>query len=100
MVTSYFDKECIRCHSVKHINEFCRNGKTNRTCRDCGGYNGKKVCPKCNVKKFMNEFQRNSQNQINCNTCAKNSEDLINNAFNEAFNLFNGNGKVNAHSDK
>lgn len=88
MSTSYFDKECIRCHAVKHINEYRRNRKVHRTCNDCGGYQGKKVCAKCNLKKFINQFQRNSKNQINCNNCAKESEDCINEYFNRAFKLF------------
>lgn len=93
MGLSNFNKECIRCHIVKHIDEYRRYKKVNRVCNDCGEYQGKKVCPKCNIKKLMNEFQRHSQNNINCNACAKSADNFINEAFNNAFKLFNNSVK-------
>ncbi len=93
MITSYFDKECIRCHVSKHINEYRRNKKINSVCNNCALISGKKVCPKCLIKKFINEFQRQSQVKINCNKCAKGAEDLINEAFNNAFKLFDNSVK-------
>lgn len=84
-----FNKECARCHVLKNIDKYKRNKKTNKVCNDCSLISGKKVCPKCLIKKFINEFQRYSQININCNKCAKDSEEFISKAFNNAFSLFN-----------